>query len=651
MKNIESNLKEKRTFKPSEKFVRQANLKNEDLSILLTKYNSDPDLFWKELASTELTWIKKFNTVCTGTSPFFKWFEDGTLNISANCLDRHVETDKKNKIAIKHVSEDNTITNITYNQLFSKVNSFSSGLKKLGLKKQDRVIIYMPTIPESITVMLSCARLGIIHSVVFAGFSSESLKDRINDCSAKVVVTVDSFKRGGKSIRAKDTVDKALDMGCPSIDHCIVYKNSSEKINFTKPRDVWWHDISDENGVIVTPEEMSAEDLLFILYTSGSTGKPKGIIHSSAGYLLNCLLTNKWVFDLKNDDIFWCTADIGWITGHSYVVYGPLALGTTVLIYDGAPTYPGGDRFWKIIDENKVSVFYTAPTAIRTLMKLGDELPSKHKLDSLRLLGTVGEPINPEAWIWYHKNIGKENCPIVDTWWQTETGANMIAPLPGIYSVVPGTCTRPLPGIEVEVVDSEGNKVQNVSQGGNLVIKKPWPSMLRGIWGDKDRYINTYWKKYNNKFYITGDTARKDEDGNIWIMGRSDDVVNISGHRLGTMEIESAIVSHEFVAESAVVSYPHEIKGEAIHAFVVLRDHFKSHGEKQFADELREWVKIKIGSIAKPERISFSTNLPKTRSGKIMRRLLRNIARGEKISGDTSTLENENILNQLKDVF
>jgi len=650
MKNIESNLKEQRSFSPSKNFIKQANLKDKDLNNLRNKYDANPELFWSELASSELTWIKKFKSVCSGTSPFYQWFKDGTLNVSSNCIDRHIKTAKKDKTAIRHVTEDNTVTNLSYNELFSKVNSFSSALLQIGLKKEDRVIIYMPTIPESIVAMLSCARIGCIHSVVFAGFSSESLKDRINDCSAKAVITVDSFFRNGKSIKTKSVVDKALSFGCPSIKNCIVFKNSSEKINFNKPIDLWWHEILKESDSFVKPAEMSAEDLLFILYTSGSTGKPKGIIHSSAGYLLNCVLTNKWVFDLKDNDIFWCTADIGWITGHSYVVYGPLALGATILIYDGAPTYPSGDRFWKIVDENQVTVFYTAPTAIRTLMKLGDELPAKHKLDSLRLLGTVGEPINPEAWIWYYKNIGRENCPVVDTWWQTETGANMIAPIPGVYDVVPGTCTKPLPGIEIDIVDSEGQTVKKTDQGGNLVIKKPWPSMLRGIWGDKDRYVSTYWSKYKNKFYVTGDTARKDKDGNVWIMGRSDDVVNISGHRLGTMEVESAIVSHEFVAESAVVSYPHEIKGEAIHAFVVLIDNFKTHNDAEFANQLREWVKEKIGSIAKPDRISFSTNLPKTRSGKIMRRLLRNIARGEEISGDTSTLENENILNQLKDI-
>ena len=509
----------------------------------------------------------------------------------------------------------------------------------------------MPTIPEAITAMLACARLGAIHSIVFAGFSSESLKDRINDCNAKIVITVNAFKRNGKIIEAKKTVDHALSLGCPSIETCIIYKNIDEETKIDKNKHVWWHDILVKENVVVEPEIMSSEDLLFILYTSGSTGKPKGIIHSSAGYLLNCILTNKWVFDLKDNDLFWCTADIGWITGHSYVVYGPLATGSTILIYDGAPTYPKVDRFWEIIEENQVTIFYTAPTAIRTLMKLGENLPKKYNLNSLRLLGTVGEPINPKAWIWYQSQIGNTECPIVDTWWQTETGANMIAPIPGVTETIPGTCTKPLPGIDVDIVDDNGNSINKHNQGGNLVIKKPWPSMLRGIWNDEERYKQTYWEKYNNNYYITGDTARLDNAGNIWIMGRSDDVVNISGHRLGTMEIESAIVSHEYVAESAVVSYHHEIKGEAIHAFVTLKNNFTNHNNLEFAKELREWVKEKIGSIAKPERISFSDSLPKTRSGKIMRRLLRNLARGEDISGDTSTLENENILAQLKNIL
>ncbi|MBS82944.1 MAG: acetate--CoA ligase [Gammaproteobacteria bacterium] len=650
MKNIESSLKELRSYSPPKKFSETSRLTNSNLKLLYDKFNQNPEKFWSDLASEEITWIKKFNNIKTGIKPFTQWFGDGTLNVSANCLDRHLEN-YKNKISIKHVTEENEIKQITYQDLYEKVNTFSAALLKIGLNRQDRVIIYMPTIPESIITMLACARLGLIHSVVFAGFSAESLKDRINDCKAKIVITVDSFKRNGKSIRTKETVDLAISLGCPSVKNCIIYKNSSEKISFKKDFDLWWHDIVESDFIFTKPVEMNSEDFLFILYTSGSTGKPKGIVHSTAGYLLNCILTNKWVFDLNIKDIFWCTADIGWITGHSYVVYGPLATGSTILIYDGAPTYPAGDRFWNIIDENKVTVFYTAPTAIRTLMKLGDQLPKKHDLSSLRLLGTVGEPINPEAWMWYYKNIGQGQCPIVDTWWQTETGANMIAPIPGVTETIPGTCTKPLPGIKAEIVDEEGKIINKKNQGGYLVIQEPWPSMLRGIWNDKERYIETYWSKFDNNYYVTGDTARKDNIGNIWIMGRSDDVVNISGHRLGTMEVESAMVSHDYVAESAVVSFPHEIKGEAIHAFVVLKNNFSDQANQELADQLRGWVKEKIGSIAKPDKITFSDNLPKTRSGKIMRRLLRNIARGEKISGDTSTLENENILNQLKDIF
>tara|TARA_B100001109_G_scaffold255049_2_gene256523 strand:+ start:28 stop:1590 length:1563 start_codon:yes stop_codon:yes gene_type:complete len=520
----------------------------------------------------------------------------------------------------------------------------------MKLKEGDRVIIYMPTIPESIIAMLACARLGIIHSVVFAGFSSESLKDRIIDCNAKAVITVDGFKRSGKLIESKKVVDEAIEAGCECVEAVLIFNNLNLKISKNKI-DFTWDEIAPRKSVVVDPVSMNAEALLFILYTSGSTGKPKGIMHSSAGYLLNCSLTSRWVFDLKENDIFWCTADIGWVTGHSYVVYGPLSLGATILIYDGAPTYPDKNRFWKIIEENKVTVFYTAPTAIRTLMKVGEDSPRSFKLDSLRLLGTVGEPINPKAWVWYHKMIGLENCPIVDTWWQTETGANMIAPLPGISDLAPGTCTKPLPGIETAIMDTNGDEITNANIGGDLVIKNPWPSMLRGIWNDENRYKQTYWSKYNGKYYITGDTARYDDKGNIWIMGRSDDVVNISGHRLGTMEVESALVAHINVAEAAVVSYKHEIKGEAIHAFVSLKQNTKKLDNSKYADELRQWVKKKIGSIAVPERISFSDMLPKTRSGKIMRRLLRNLARGEEISGDTSTLENESVIAQLREIL
>ena len=648
MKNIESKLKESRSYKPNNIFVAQSNLTVNLLEQLHKSYKNDSDAFWGKLARQNIDWIKDFKTICSGEAPFYKWFEEGKLNVSENCLDRYIN---KNKLAIIHISEDNKKKSISYDDLYYLVNNFSYALKQQGLIKGDRVIIYMPTTPEAIIAMLSCARLGLIHSVVFAGFSSESLQNRINDCKAKIIITVDGFKRNGNIIKAKETVDQALSMGCPSIRNCIVFKNLKNKIEFNKNIDIYWDEILSSKQQIVKPEIMSSEDLLFILYTSGSTGKPKGIMHTTAGYLLNSIITNKWVFDLKENDIFWCTADIGWITGHSYVVYGPLATGSTILIYDGAPTYPDVDRFWDIIEKNKVTVFYTAPTAIRTLMKLGENLPDKYNLESLRLLGTVGEPINPKAWVWYHNKIGNSNCPIVDTWWQTETGANMIAPIPGVTKTVPGTCTHPLPGIDIGIISDDGREITKANQGGNLVIKKPWPSMLRGIWGDETRYQKTYWKKFKNKYYVTGDTARKDEDGNIWIMGRSDDVVNVSGHRLGTMEIESSIVSHEYVAEAAVVSYKHEVKGEAIHAFVTLKNNYIDYMTPEFAEDLRYWVKDKIGSIAKPERISFSNALPKTRSGKIMRRLLRNIARGENISGDTSTLENENILKQLQNIL
>ena len=647
MKNIESALIEERLYRPTKKFQENCNITAEQAIKQHADYKSNPESFWKGLANQFIEWDKPFTKICSGSRPFFKWFEDGTLNVSKNCVDRHI---KNTNNAIIHISENGEKKNISYKKLYEKVNRFSWSLKKMKLKEGDRVIIYMPTIPESIIAMLACARLGIIHSVVFAGFSSESLKDRIIDCNAKAVITVDGFKRSGKLIESKKVVDEAIEADCECVKAVLIFNNLNLKISKNKI-DFTWDEIAPRESVVVDPVSMNAEALLFILYTSGSTGKPKGIMHSSAGYLLNCSLTSRWVFDLKENDIFWCTADIGWVTGHSYVVYGPLSLGATILIYDGAPTYPDKNRFWKIIEENKVTVFYTAPTAIRTLMKVGEDSPKSFKLDSLRLLGTVGEPINPKAWIWYHKMIGLENCPIVDTWWQTETGANMIAPLPGISDLAPGTCTKPLPGIETAIMDTNGDEITNANIGGDLVIKNPWPSMLRGIWNDENRYKQTYWSKYNGKYYITGDTARYDDKGNIWIMGRSDDVVNISGHRLGTMEVESALVAHINVAEAAVVSYKHEIKGEAIHAFVSLKQNNKKLDNSKYADELRQWVKKKIGSIAVPERISFSDMLPKTRSGKIMRRLLRNLARGEKISGDTSTLENENVITQLREIL
>ncbi len=644
MSIIESNLDEKRSFSPSKHSKGNANLTKEDLIKLNKQFHTDNNKTWADLANTHILWDKNFTNVVSGEAPFYKWFSDGRLNVSKNCVDRHIN--KKNS-AIIHIAENGGRRVLSYSELYSYVNKFSYALSQLGLCCGDRVIIYMPTIPESIVAMLSCARLGLIHSVVFAGFSANALRERIVDCKAKIVITVDAFKRSGKIINSKDIVDNAIKVDCDFVENVIVYENHAS-LSDKKSRDLVWDDILPTCDINVEPISMSSDSLLFILYTSGSTGKPKGIMHASGGYLLNCILTNKWVFDLKDQDIFWCTADIGWITGHSYVVYGPLACGATILIYDGAPLFPHSNRFWEIIQDNKVSIFYTAPTAIRTLMKVGEDEPKNYNLKSLRILGTVGEPINPKAWMWYYEKIGNGQCPIVDTWWQTETGANMIAPIPGINTLIPGTCTSALPGIDATIVDVNGAQLTQPNQGGDLVIKKPWPSMLTGIWGDDERYVQTYWSKYSSKYYVTGDTARYDENGNIWIMGRSDDVVNVSGHRLGTMEIESALVSHELVAEAAVVSYKHEIKGEAIHAFISLKNNPKNKNE--LADILREWVSIKIGSIAKPERVSFSDSLPKTRSGKIMRRLLRNLARNERVTGDTSTLENESIIDQLKEI-
>ena len=644
MSIIESKLDEKRSFSPSENSKKNANITEEDFLNLTERFKNNRDKTWADLATENILWDKSFSNVISGEAPFYKWFDDGKLNVSKNCVDRHINS---NKSAIIHISENNERKVLSYLDLYIYINKFSYALKELGLCTGDRVVIYMPTIPESIVAMLSCARLGLIHSVVFAGFSSNALRERIIDSKAKAIITVDAFKRSGKIINSKKIVDDAIKVGCEFVNKVIIFENH-DSVKNKKEKDVLWSEILPKDEKYIEPVSMNSDELLFILYTSGSTGKPKGIMHASGGYLLNCIITNKWVFDLKDQDIFWCTADIGWITGHSYVVYGPLACGATILIYDGAPLYPHSSRFWEVIQENKVSIFYTAPTALRTLMKIGENDPNNYNLESLRILGTVGEPINPKAWMWYYETVGKSLCPIVDTWWQTETGANMIAPIPSVNSLIPGTCTKPLPGIDVAIVNVNGEELTEPHQGGDLVIRQPWPSMLVGIWGDEDRYVETYWSKFSSRYYVTGDTARYDEDGNIWIMGRSDDVVNVSGHRLGTMEIESALVSHELVAEAAVVSYKHEIKGEAIHAFISLKQTSKI--KDKLADDLRKWVALKIGSIAKPERISFSDALPKTRSGKIMRRLLRNIAREENITGDTSTLENESIIVQLKEI-
>lgn len=647
--NIESVLIENRQFPPSSEFAHQATIKQAQFDALYKAAEDDYTGFWAQQAREALDWHTPFTeTLDDSNAPHFKWFADGELNVTYNCIDRHL-ADKANKTAIIFEGEKGDTRHITYQQLSDEVNRFSNALKARNIQSGDRVVIYMPMTPEAVIAMQACARIGAIHSVVFGGFSAESLRDRINDAGAKMLITADGGHRGGKIVELKSAADKALEGGCPSIESIIVYQRTQHDIPMITGRDIWWHDAINGQSSDCEPTWVGAEHPLFLLYTSGSTGKPKGIQHASAGYLLGSIITNQWVFDLKDDDIFWCTADVGWITGHTYVAYGPLAAGSTIVIYEGAPTVPDAGRFWKICEKHKVSIFYTAPTAIRALMKLGDDIPNQYDLSSIRLLGTVGEPINPEAWIWYHKVIGKERCPIVDTWWQTETGANMIAPLPGVVATKPGSCTLALPGIDADVVDEEGNSITEPNKGGYLVIKKPFPSQLRTIWGDEKRYKETYWPKFGGKYYLAGDSARKDADGYFWIMGRIDDVLNVSGHRLGTMEVESALVAHEKVAEAAVVGYPHDIKGEAIFAYVVLRGERPSGGvDEALTQELRAWVGEQIGAIAKPDEIRFSDNLPKTRSGKIMRRLLRNIARGEEITSDTSTLENEEILLQLQ---
>ncbi len=647
--NIDSVLIENRQFEPSEQFVSNARIQKSDFDALHKKAKEDYPGFWAELARDMLDWQTPFTEVLDDSkAPHFKWFADGKLNVSHNCLDRHL-ADKADKTAIIFEGEQGDTHHISYQQLTDEVSRFGNALKAKGITKGDRVVIYMPMIPEAVIAMQACARIGAIHSVVFGGFSADSLRDRINDAGAKMVITADGGQRGGKVVELKAAADKALNGGCPSIESVIVCQRSKNDVTMQAGRDFWWHDVVADQSNECPPEWVESEHPLFLLYTSGSTGKPKGIQHSSAGYLLGAMQTNLWVFDLKDDDIFWCTADVGWITGHTYVAYGPLAAGGTIVMYEGAPTVPDGGRFWKMCQEHKVTIFYTAPTAIRALMKLGDDLPNQYDLSSLRLLGTVGEPINPEAWIWYHTVIGKENCPIVDTWWQTETGANMIAPLPGVVATKPGSCTIPLPGIDADVVDEDGNSITEANKGGYLVIKKPFPSQLRTIWGDDKRYVETYWPKFGGKYYLAGDSARKDADGYFWIMGRIDDVLNVSGHRLGTMEVESALVAHERVAEAAVVGYPHDVKGEAIFAYVVLRGPRPEGGiDEELTKVLRNWVGEQIGPIAKPDEIRYADNLPKTRSGKIMRRLLRNIARGEDITSDTSTLENEDILLQLQ---
>jgi len=651
MSTIESVLHESRLFPPPEAFVNQANVSGMAVyRALCDEAARDYEGFWARLAREHLLWHKPFKSILDDSDPpFFKWFQDGQLNVSYNCLDRHLDT-QPNKVAIIFEADDGSITKISYRQLYHRVCQFANGLKSLGIKAGDRVIVYMPMSIEAVIAMQACARIGATHSVVFGGFSAKSLQERIIDAGAIAVVTADGQMRGGREIALKPAIDEAFAMGgCDGVKKVVIYKRTGSPIHMHAPRDVWWEDLVHNQADVCEPTWVGAEHPLFILYTSGSTGKPKGVQHSSAGYLLQAILTMLWTFDHKSTDVFWCTADVGWVTGHTYIAYGPLAIGGTEIVFEGVPTYPDAGRFWKMIQDHKVSVFYTAPTAIRSLIKAGAELPKKYDLSSLRLLGSVGEPINPEAWMWYHTAVGGGRCPIVDTWWQTETGGHMITPLPGAVPLKPGSCTLPLPGIIADVVDETGQSVEK-GKGGILVIKRPWPSMIRTIWGDPDRYRKSYYPEdFKGKYYLAGDGANCDLDGYFWIMGRIDDVLNVSGHRLGTMEIESALVANPLVAEAAVVGKPHEIKGEAVVAFVVLKGpRPEGAAAKEIAQQLRDWVGQEIGPIAKPDEIRFGDNLPKTRSGKIMRRLLRALAKGDEIQQDVSTLENPAILEQLK---
>ena len=649
---IESVLSETRVFPPSPEFVKNANVSGmAAYKALCDEAERDFEGFWARLAREHLLWRKPFTkTLDESKAPFFKWFYDGELNASYNCLDRHLKTTPQ-KVAIIFEADDGKVTKITYQELYHEVCRFANGLKAMGIKTGDRVIIYMPMSIQAVVAMQACARIGATHSVVFGGFSAKSLQERIIDAGAVAVITADGQFRGGKEIALKPMVDEGIALGgCAGIKKVVVYKRSGSQIAMTPGRDLWWEEATRGQADTCEPTWVNAEHPLFILYTSGSTGKPKGVQHSTAGYLLWTMLTMKWVFDYKPSDVFWCTADVGWVTGHSYVTYGPLAVGATQVVFEGVPVYPDAGRFWKMIQDHKVSVFYTAPTAIRSLIKAGADLPKKYDLSTLRILGSVGEPINPEAWMWYHETVGGGRCPIVDTWWQTETGGHLITPLPGATPTKPGSCTFPLPGIITDIVDETGHSVGR-GKGGILVIKRPWPSMIRTIWGDPERYKKSYFPEdFQGKYYLAGDGASTDEDGYYRIMGRIDDVLNVSGHRLGTMEIESALVANTaLVAEAAVVGRPDELTGEAVCAFVVLKGPRPTGAEAlRIAQELRNWVAKEIGPIAKPKEIRFGDNLPKTRSGKIMRRLLRSIAKGEDIVQDISTLENPAILEQLK---
>jgi len=655
MSTIDSVLTETRVFQPSAEFVKQANVPGmAAYQALCDEAERDFEGFWARLARETLQWSKPFTrTLDESNAPFYKWFDDGELNVSYNCLDVNLANGNADKVAIIFESDDGAVTKVTYRELHARVGRFANGIKALGYKKGDRSIIYMPMSIEAVVAMQACARLGITHSVVFGGFSAKSLQERIVDVGATLVITADEQVRGGKTIPLKPAVEEAFAMGgCEAVKNVVVYRRTGGKVAWTEGRDLWMHDVEKGQSDQCEPVQVEAEHPLFVLYTSGSTGKPKGVQHASAGYLLWAALTMKWTFDLKPSDVYWCTADVGWVTGHTYIAYGPLAVGATQIVFEGVPTYPNAGRFWETIQKHGCTIFYTAPTAIRSLIKAAeaspDHHPKKYDLSSLRVIGSVGEPINPEAWMWYYNNVGGERCPVVDTWWQTETGGHMITPLPGATGLKPGSCTLPLPGIMAAIVDETGEDVE-LGKGGFLVVKRPWPAMIRTIWGDPERFKKSYYpEELGGTCYLAGDGANRDTDGYFWIMGRIDDVLNVSGHRLGTMEVESALVAHPMVAEAAVVGRPDDLTGEAVVAFVVLKRARPDDAEAaEIAKELRNWVAKEIGPIAKPKEIRFGDNLPKTRSGKIMRRLLRVVAQGESVTQDVSTLENPAILEQL----
>jgi len=642
--DIDSTLRENRVFPPPAEFSARAHVKSlEEYEAMYRRSIAEPEEFWAE-AARELHWFKPWDKVLEWNLPWAKWFVGGKINLSYNCVDRHALSARAGKTALIWEGEPGEIRRLTYAELHIEVQKFANALKALGIKKGDRVAVYMGMTPELAIALLACARIGAIHSVIFGGFAANAIADRVNDSGCAAILTQDSSYRRGNEVKLKQTVDEAL-AACPTVKHVVVYRRTGSPVTMVDGRDHWWHDLVAKAAAECAAEPMDSEDPLYILYTSGTTGKPKGLVHTTGGYAVGTYLTTKYVFDIRDEDVYWCSADIGWVTGHSYVVYGPLQCGATVLMYEGAPNYPDFSRFWKIIDDHKVTIFYTAPTAIRAFIKWGDQYVDKYDLRSLRLLGTVGEPINPEAWMWYREKIGRNRCPIVDTWWQTETGGIMISPIPGAVAAKPGSATRPFFGIEAEVVTREGHSVPPGS-GGLLVIRKPWPSMARTIYGDPERYQKQYWSDVPG-CYFTGDGARQDADGYFWLMGRVDDVINVSGHRLGTMEVESALVAHPKVAEAAVVGRPDELKGQAIAAFVTLES--GNPPTNELKDELRKWVAKEIGSLARPDDIRFTEALPKTRSGKIMRRLLRELATHGEIKGDVTTLEDFTVIAKLRE--